>query len=64
MSKIFNHFETAYEELIHKVTWPTWSELQQTTIITLAGIILMTVVIFAMDGASELVFENFYKFFK
>ncbi|MBL7754221.1 MAG: preprotein translocase subunit SecE [Bacteroidota bacterium] len=63
-NKIFNYFEQAYDELIHKVTWPTWSELQQSTIITLVSILLLTLLIFVMDGASELVFENFYSFFK
>ncbi len=64
MSKIVNYFEQAYDELIHKVTWPTWSELQQATLITLVSIILLTLIIFAMDGSSEVVFETFYKFFK
>ncbi len=64
MSKILNYFEEAYDELIHKVTWPTWSELQQTTLITLVSIILLTLLILAMDGSSEVVFETFYKFFK
>lgn len=64
MHKILNYFEHAYDELIHKVTWPTWNELQQATLITLASIIMLTLIIFAMDGASEVVFENFYKFFK
>jgi preprotein translocase subunit SecE len=64
MSKLLNYFEQAYDELIHKVTWPTWSELQQTTLITLVSIIFLTLIIFGMDGISELVFETFYKFFK
>ncbi|MCF8294158.1 MAG: preprotein translocase subunit SecE [Chitinophagaceae bacterium] len=64
MSKIINYFEQAFDELIHKVTWPTWTELQQATLITLVSIILLTLIIFAMDGSSELVFETFYKFFK
>ena len=64
MSKLLNYFEQAYDELIHKVTWPTWSELQQTTLITLVSIIFLTLIIFAMDGISEVVFETFYKFFK
>ncbi|MBK8685923.1 MAG: preprotein translocase subunit SecE [Chitinophagaceae bacterium] len=63
-NKIFNYFEQAYDELIHKVTWPTWSELQQSTLITLVSVLLLTALIFMMDGASELVFENFYSFFK
>jgi len=64
MSKIIKYVETAYDELIHKVTWPSWNELQQSTLITLASIVLLTLIIFAMDGASELVFETFYEFFK
>ncbi len=64
MTKLFNYFEQAFDELIHKVTWPTWSELQQSTLITLISVIVLTLIIFGMDGASELVFENFYKFFK
>jgi preprotein translocase subunit SecE len=64
MSKILNYFEQAYDELIHKVTWPTWSELQQTTLITLVSIILLSLLILGMDSASELVFEFFYNLFK
>lgn len=64
MSKLINYFEQAFDELIHKVTWPTWNELQQSTIITLVSVIVLTLIIFGMDGLSELVFENFYKFFK
>lgn len=64
MSKLINYFEQAFDELLHKVTWPTWNELQQSTMITLVSIIVLTLIIFGMDGASELVFENFYKFFK
>lgn len=64
MTKLFNYFEQAYDELIHKVTWPTWQELQQSTIITLVSVLFLTLIVFVMDGSSELVFENFYKFFK
>ena len=64
MTKLFNYFEQAFDEPIHKVTWPTWSELQQSTLITLVSVIVLTLIIFGMDGVSELVFENFYKFFK
>jgi preprotein translocase subunit SecE len=64
MTKLFNYFEQAYDELIHKVTWPTWQELQQSTVITLVSVLFLTLIVFLMDGSSELVFENFYKFFK
>jgi preprotein translocase subunit SecE len=64
MSKIVNYFEQAFDELIHKVTWPTWSALQQSTLITLAGIIILTLLMLLMDSASQFTFESFYGFFK
>ena len=64
MTKILNYFEQAYNELIHKVTWPSWPELQQSTLITLFSILLLTASTTLMDGASKLVFENFYGLFK
>jgi len=63
MTKLFNYFEQAYDELIHKVTWPTWQELQQSTIVTLVSVLFLTLIVFVMDGSSEIVFENFYKLF-
>ncbi|HMN32763.1 MAG TPA: preprotein translocase subunit SecE [Chitinophagaceae bacterium] len=64
MKKIFNAFEQAYNELLHKVTWPTWPELQQSTIITLFSILLLTGITLLMDGSSKMVFETFYGLFK
>ena len=58
MSKVGNYIQEAYDELLHKVTWPTWEELQQTTVIVLIALSLVTAVIFGMD----LVAENVMKF--
>jgi preprotein translocase subunit SecE len=64
MSKIGSYIENAYDELLHKVTWPTWEELQQTTGIVLAGVLLITMVIFLMDGVCETLFQLLYSAFK
>lgn len=61
MSKLGNYVQEAYDELLHKVTWPSWDELQQTTLIVLAALGLVTVVIFGMDLASENVLKFIYK---
>jgi preprotein translocase subunit SecE len=61
MSKIGNYVQEAYDELLHKVSWPSWEELQQTTIIVLAALALVTVCIFGMDFASENVLKFVYK---
>ena len=60
MAKVFNHVQEAYDELIHKVSWPSWEELQQTTVITLVALTITTLLIFGMDLASENVLGIIY----
>ena len=61
MSKLGTYVQEAYDELLHKVTWPSWEELQQTTIIVLIALGLVTAVIFGMDIVSENVLTFIYK---
>ena len=61
MSKIGNYVQEAYDELMHKVTWPSWEELQQTTIIVLIALGMVTTVVFGMDFVSKNVLELIYK---
>ncbi len=60
MSKFGNYIQEAYDELVHKVTWPSWEELQQTTIIVLVALGIVTGVIFVMDFASKNALEFLY----
>ena len=49
MSKITTYFKESYKELTEKVTWPTWPQLQQSTMIVLAATIVITLLVIAMD---------------
>jgi len=60
MAKFGTYIQEAYDELIHKVTWPSWEELQQTTIIVLIGLIIITLIIFGMDFVSENLLKIIY----
>lgn len=60
MAKFGTYIQEAYDELIHKVSWPSWDELQQTTIIVLVSLIIITLVIFGMDAAGEKVLTVIY----
>ena len=42
MNKVSNYFSESYKELVEKVTWPTWAQLQQSTVIVLAATLLIT----------------------
>jgi preprotein translocase subunit SecE len=58
MNKIANYFRDSYLELKNKVSWPTWPQLQQSTMIVLAATIVITFIVLAMD----FVFGNGLKF--
>ena len=60
MAKFGNYVQEAYDELVHKVSWPSWDELQQTTIIVLVSLVIITALIFGMDFASERVLTIIY----
>jgi preprotein translocase subunit SecE len=49
MNKIGNYFRDSYKELTEKVTWPTWPQLQQSTMIVLAATILLSFIVLGMD---------------
>lgn len=49
MANIITYIEESYNELIHKVTWPSWNELQSTSIVVLVASVLFALSIFVMD---------------
>ena len=53
MYKIGNYFRDSYKELLEKVTWPTWSQLQQSTVIVLVATLIITAVVWAMDLVAQ-----------
>jgi preprotein translocase subunit SecE len=64
MSKIKTYFEESYNELMHKVTWPTWSDLQSSAILVMISSVIIALVIFAMDITFSNSMELFYDLFK
>ena len=64
MNKISIYFRESYKELMEKVTWPNWAQLQQSTMIVLVSTLLLTVVVsLVMDTVIIFVLKNIYKFF-
>jgi preprotein translocase subunit SecE len=49
MSKFINYARDSYKELAEKVTWPTWPQLQQSTMIVIVATIVITLIVLAMD---------------
>ncbi len=60
MEKIQQYFKESYNELIHKVTWPTWPNLQSTTVVVLVAVVIMALFIMVMDGISNGIMSYVY----
>lgn len=64
MNKIANYFKESYLELQEKVTWPTWTNLQQSTVIVLVGTLIITTLVWLMDLSSNQLLKLIYSLFK
>jgi preprotein translocase subunit SecE len=54
MNKITAYVKESFRELTEKVTWPTWLQLQQSTMIVLVATLIITFIVLVMDfGASN-----------
>lgn len=55
MNKFANYLRESYKELTEKVTWPNWTQLQQSTMIVLVATLVITAMVSIMDlGAGRL----------
>jgi preprotein translocase subunit SecE len=63
MNKLRTYFRESYHELVHKVSWPTWQELQSSTMVVLIATVVITLVVWGMDALSNLVLTQYYKMF-
>ncbi|MBS0010240.1 MAG: preprotein translocase subunit SecE [Bacteroidales bacterium] len=58
MKKIRIYIKESFTELIHKVTWPTWNDLQNSTTVVMIASLIIALTIWLMDYA----FDNIMSF--
>jgi preprotein translocase subunit SecE len=58
--KIKGYFKESYTELIHKVTWPTWSELQNSGVLVLVATLIIALIVALMDLGFSNIMEFIY----
>ena len=63
MNKVSTYFKESYRELLEKVSWPTWTQLQQSTLIVLVATLVITGIVWAMDVISQSALKLIYSFF-
>jgi preprotein translocase subunit SecE len=60
MERLKNYVSESYNELMNNVTWPTWANLTETTGIVLVATLLVSLLIFIMDGTSSQLLKLVY----
>ena len=55
MKKVVAYIKESYDELVHKVSWPTYSELSSNAVAVLYASLIIALLVFLMD----LCFQNF-----
>lgn len=60
MAGVVQFVKESYEEMTQKVTWPTWSEMQNSAVLVLVASFIIALVIFAMDKGANYILEVFY----
>lgn len=63
MLKLRTYIKECYNELMHKVSWPTWNELQSSAIVVLTASLIIGILVFLMDtvfqGSMNLIYSLF-----
>ncbi|MBC7383223.1 MULTISPECIES: preprotein translocase subunit SecE [Mucilaginibacter] len=60
MAGVAEYIKESYIELTEKVTWPTWTELQNSAVLVLIAAIIIAMVIFGMDQIIGYLLNQFY----
>ncbi len=64
MEKLKNMWNLTVDELLNKVSWPTWDQLRESAIIVLIASIIFSALVFLLDLGLGKGLEIFYGLFK
>jgi preprotein translocase subunit SecE len=62
-AKVGNSFKESYTELVHKVSWPSRSELTNSAVVVLIASIILALIVWLMDFAFESIMTFIYGLF-
>lgn len=62
-TKIQEYINESYDELVHKTSWPTWSELQNSAIVVSVASLIIAFVVYLMDMSFSTILKQFYLLF-
>ena len=63
MKKIQLYIKSSFDELLKKVTWPSWKELQSSSIVVAISTVIIALIIYLMDKVFSTVLDLYYSLF-
>jgi preprotein translocase subunit SecE len=60
MEKLKLYLKESYDELVNKVSWPSWDNLIESSKVVLVFVVISTVCVFFMDVISQQVLKLIY----
>ncbi|MEO6538835.1 MAG: preprotein translocase subunit SecE [Ferruginibacter sp.] len=64
MNKFAVFVSESYKEMVEKVSWPKWEQLQQSTMIVLGATLFITAIVALMDFVANGSMKFIYSLFK
>lgn len=59
---MLNYIKESYKELVEKVSWPTFAQLQSSTIVVMVASLIFALVVLVMDISFENLMKCIYSF--
>ena len=56
------YLKDSYKELVEKVSWPSFAQLQSSTIVVMVASLIFAMIVLVMDVSFETIMQGIYKF--
>lgn len=60
---LVKNIKASYDELINKVSWPTWPELMNSAVVVLVASVIIALIVAFMDYSFETIMDLIYGLF-
>ena len=63
MARFVEYIKESADDLMNKVSWPTWKELQSSSIVVAIASLIIALIVYVMDLSFRNVLEVLYSLF-
>ena len=64
MAKFVTYIKESADDLLNKVSWPTWKELQNSSVVVAVASLIIALIVYLMDLSFRNIMEVFMDCFK